>query len=98
MRNKYLPHHRFEESEKSLLDGMSATLAVVMLVVLIGLVCHSCVDAVVKTVEAEEEISRKKVWTVEQTYIRPAAYRLAAPDQDQMDHLHALLMVMEVRQ
>jgi hypothetical protein len=67
-----------------------------VLILLIGLICISCVDAVVKTVENEEQEARRRVF-VEQSYQRPAAFRKASPTQEEMEHLHGMLRVMEVK-
>ena len=62
-----------------------------VLVALIGFISTSCVDAIVRTVETQEEQLIFKV-----DYSRPAAYRMASPTPEQMEHYHGLLTVMEV--
>ena len=86
-----LPHHELAPYKE---DKLSVFISLVILVMLIGLITHSCVDAVVK--EAENEEQYKRPIYVEQTYERPAAYRMASPTMRQMDHLDALLTVQEV--
>ena len=76
-------------------DKVSMCISLIILVILIGLICHSCVEAIVETVENDEQEARRKIF-VEQTYQRPAAYRQASPTQAEMDHLHHILLVMEV--
>lgn len=86
----YLPHHhQFEPIE----DRISLLLAIVVLVLLIGLLCWSCVDGLVKTAEIQDKFYSKPVTA---TYDRPAAYRLQTPTADQMDHVDALLTVQQV--
>lgn len=85
---------RKQERDNMILDRTSAILSLLLLVGMIGLLCHACVDAVVKTAENEEEYKRPIY--VEQSYERPAAYRVATPTMRQMDHLHGLLSVMAV--
>jgi hypothetical protein len=88
---KYLPHHhQFEPIE----DKTTLLLVAVLLVLLIGLVCLSCFEGMVKTSKASEEYSGTPVTA---TYDRPAAYRLNSPTPEQMEHYHDLLRVMEVR-
>lgn len=70
----------------------SIILSLVILVTLIGLICHSCVDAIVKTVETEEE---QRIFRVEKE--TPKAYRMTSPTPEQMDKYHDLLTVMEVK-
>lgn len=67
-------------------------LCLITLVLTIGVICHSCVDAIVQTVETEEE---QRIFRAD--YSRPAAYRLASPTSDQMESLHGLMRVMEVK-
>ena len=67
-------------------------ISVVILIILIGLLCHSCVDAIVKTVETEEE---QRIFRVEKE--TPKAYRMTSPTPEQMDKYHDLLTVMEVK-
>lgn len=72
-------------------------LSVIVLIIVIGMMVHSCVDGVVRTVELDEA-KKKKVepaYTVE--YSRPKAFRLSTPTQEQMDHLHDLLIIDQVR-
>lgn len=70
---------------------ISSFCALGVLVTLIGFISTSCVDAIVKTVENEEE---QRIYKVD--YARPAAYRKASPTPDQMEKYHDLLTVMEV--
>lgn len=63
-------------------------------ILLVWLLCQTCVDGIVKTVENDEEQQRK--W-VAQGYKRPLAYRLQSPTEDQMDSLHGLMRVLEVK-
>ena len=86
----YLPHHHQFEPVG---DKTSLFMAAVMLVLLIGLVCWSCVDGLVKTAEIQERFYSQPVTA---TYDRPAAYRLQTPTADQMDHVEALLTVQQV--
>lgn len=86
-----LPHHELAPYKE---DKLSVFISLVILVMLIGLITHSCVDAIVTDAENEEQYKRPIY--VEQTYKRPAAYRMASPTMRQMDHLDALLTVQEV--
>lgn len=84
-------------SEVKELDSIySVSVSIVVMVILIGVLMHSCVDAVVETTEQEEEISRRRTYATE-TYVKPAAYRLQSPTQEEMDHLHHILALQEVR-
>lgn len=69
----------------------SIILSLVILVILIGLICHSCVDTIVKTVETEEE---QRIFRADTE--RPKAFRKASPTPEQMDKYHDLMRVMEV--
>lgn len=69
----------------------SIILSLVILVTLIGLICHSCVDAIVKTVETEEE---QRIFRADTE--RPKAFRKASPTPEQMDKYHDIMRVMEV--
>lgn len=86
-----LPHHELAPYKE---DKLSVFISLVILVMLIGLITHSCVDAVVK--EAENEEQYKRPIYVEQTYKRPAAFRKAYPTMEEMEHVEALLTVQEV--
>ena len=97
----YLPHHRElqELDNQRLRDDrlvrlMSTSVAVVSLVVLVWLVFMMAADAVVKSAEIQEQFYGKPVAG---TYDRPAAYRLATPTADQMDHLHHVRQIAQVR-
>lgn len=70
---------------------ISTFCALGVLVALIGFISTSCVDAIVRTVESEEE---QRIYKVD--YARPAAYRKASPTPEQMEAYHGLLTVMEV--
>jgi hypothetical protein len=74
----------------------TTAISVVVLILVIGLMCASCVDAVVRTAESDEQEARRRVF-VEQSYQRPAAFRKASPTQEEMEHLHGMLRVMEVK-
>lgn len=54
----------------------------------VGVLCHSCVTGIVRTVELEEEQAQRR-WLAD-TYDRPLAYRLSGPTPEQMDRLEAL--------
>lgn len=85
-----------QEERKSRLFAikmLSAFASVVTLAAVIWAMAASCVAGVVKTVEIEEE--QVRVWTA--TLSRPAAYRLASPTPEQMDHLHGIQKIQEVR-
>lgn len=69
----------------------SIILSLVILVTLIGLICHSCVDAIVKTVETEED---QRIFRADTE--RPKAFRKASPTPEQMDKYHDIMRVMEV--
>ena len=94
--NVYPPYMQRQQTKKNelILDKVSLLLSGFMLMLLIAVVCHSCVEAVVKTVENEEEFKRPVY--VEQSYRQPAAFRKASPTMNEMDHLEALLTVQEV--
>ena len=80
---------------KVIADRVSVCISVATLVGIIWTMLIFFADAVVQTAENEEKYN-KKTWTVEQTYSKPAAFRLASPTETQMDHLHDLLRVAEV--
>lgn len=90
----YLPHHR--DRRERLMDGVCYLLSGLLLAGLIGTTMHGCVEAVVMEAELREQYEPPPVY-VQQTYQRPAAYRLQYPTADQMDHLDGMLRVMEVR-
>ena len=71
---------------------ISSFCALGVLVALIGFISTSCVDAIVKTVENEEE---QRIYKVE--YALPAAYRKASPTPEQMEKYHDLMRIMEVK-
>ena len=77
-------------------NTLSSFAAFAALVVLIWIMADSCVSGVVREVERQEEYEPRPVYASE-TYISPAAFRLAAPTPEQMDHLHHLQQVAEVR-
>lgn len=60
------------------------------LVMTIGVITTSCIDAIVKTVETEEE---QRIYKVD----HPKAYRMQSPTPDQMEAYHHLMQVQEVR-
>lgn len=72
-------------------------LSVIVLIIVIGMMVHSCVDGIVRTVELDEAKRKKSepVYTVQ--YSQPAAFRLSTPTPEQMDHLHALMTVSAVK-
>ena len=92
----YLPHHRELQrlQDEKIIDRTSAVLSLVVLVGLIGLVCYSCVDAVVTSAEIQERFYSAPVAA---TFERPSAFRLASPTPDQMDHLHHVQQIAQVR-
>lgn len=95
----YLPHHR-DNDYKTIEECdtfYKSALSLVILIGTIGLMCWSCVDGMVKQAELDEQAAKKRTWTVEQSYSRPAAYHLASPTEDQMDQLHAIMTIQEVR-
>jgi len=86
---KYLPHHReFEQ----LSDRTTNIIAVIMLVLLVWLACWFFVDAIVRTVETEEE---QRIYRADTE--RPKAFRKASPTPEQMDAYHDLMRIQEVR-
>lgn len=94
----YLPHHRDDlmaETTKEV-NRFAAFASVIGLAVLIWLLAVSCVDGVVKESERQEEHEPRPRWASE-TYHKPAAYRLQSPTQPEMDHLHHILALQEVR-
>lgn len=102
-RNMYLPHHResneleaLRKRDERLATIMSTSLSILALIVLIWLICWMATDAVVKTVENEEQEARKRVYASE-TYRKPAAYRLHSPTQEEMDQVEHLLVVQGVK-
>lgn len=60
------------------------------LVIIIGVICTSCVDAIVKTVETEED---QRIYRAD----HPKAYRMQSPTPEQMEAYHHLMQIQEVR-
>jgi hypothetical protein len=85
---KYLPHHHNVEPVS---DRTTNIISVIILVLLVWLICWMFVDAIVRTVETEEEQRIYRADTV-----RPKAFRMSSPTPEQMEHYHDLLRVMEV--
>jgi len=54
------------------------------------------VDGVVFEADRQREFEPPPVY-VERTFQRPAAYRLASPTFEQMDHLHHILVIQQVQ-
>jgi hypothetical protein len=81
----YLPHHREFELMN---DKTTNILAALILVLMVWLLCWMFIDAIVKTVESEEEQRIYRADTV-----RPKAFRMASPTADQMDATEALLQI-----
>lgn len=81
--------HKIETDRQ--VNIISAFCSLAVLVVIIGFITTSCVDAIVKTVENEEE---QRIYKAD--YARPAAFRKASPTPEQMEAYHGLLTVMEV--
>lgn len=77
-------------------DRMAVCISVVALIGIVWAMLMFFVDAAVLTVENEEQYN-KRTWTVEQTYSRPAAFRLASPNWDQAEKYHDLVKVMEIK-
>lgn len=73
-------------------DKVNVTISIIILIILMGLICHSCVDAIVRTVETEEE---QRIFRADTE--RPKAFRKASPTPEQMEHYHGLLQIMEVQ-
>ena len=71
---------------------VATSVSLIALVVLIWLVVLMATDAMVKTVAIQEQYYGKPV-----TYDRPAAFRLATPTPEQMDHLHHVQQIAQVR-
>jgi len=94
----YLPHAReLEEMRKRddrFITLVSSSLSVLALVVLVWLVCWAATDSVVKTAEIQQEFYSKPVTA---TYLKPAAFRLQSPTAEEMDHLHAVQQIAQVR-
>jgi len=86
------PSFLHNEMNEPMLDKKNSIFAAVIIVMLMGLLAHSCVDAIVRTVESEEE---QRIYKVD--YDKPAAYRMSSPTPEQMDKYHDLLRVMEVK-
>jgi hypothetical protein len=80
----YLPHHREFELMN---DTTTNVLAAIILVLLVWLACWMFVDAIIVTVETEEE---QRVFVAES---RAKAFRMASPTADQMDAAEALLVL-----
>ena len=72
-------------------DKVSICISLIILIILIGYISHSCVDAIVKTVESEEE---QRIFRADTE--RPKAFRKASPTPEQMDKYHDIMRVMEV--
>lgn len=85
------PWWRDQDNTEKQVNLLATFSALVVLVLLIGIVCTQCVDAIVKTVENEEE---QRIYKAD--YARPAAFRKASPTPEQMEAYHGLLTVMEV--
>jgi len=85
----------YRKAKEDLESRYSLLVTGTLFLALMGVVMHSCVDAIVQTAEMDEQEARKRIF-VEQTYQRPAAFRKASPTSDQMDNYHGLLRVMEV--
>jgi hypothetical protein len=66
------------------------------LALLIWMITASCVDGVIREAERQEEYEPRPVYA-SQTYQRPAAFHKATPTQQEMDHLHHLMVIQEVR-
>jgi uncharacterized membrane protein len=66
--------------------------AIVLLIVVVMFGCHSCVEAIVKTVETEEE---QRIFRPDTE--RPKAFRMSSPTPEQMDKYHELMVIQEVR-
>lgn len=98
---QYLPHHReiqdledMRQRDEKLINLMATSLTILALVLLIWTVCYVGIGAVVKTTENQEKYYGKPAVA---TFQKPAAYRLSSPTQAEMDHLHHILQVMEVK-
>lgn len=88
--------YRNIREDKRTVKWLSHLCAIVVMAILIGITMHSCVEAVVMEAELREQYEPPPVY-VHQTYKRPAAYRMASPTMAEMEHLHGMLRVMEVR-
>lgn len=64
--------------------------ALLALVVTIWVICTCFVNAIVKTVETEEE---QRIFKAD----HPKAYRMQSPKPDQMEAYHHLMQIQEVR-
>ena len=85
----------YAQTEKEV-NRLATFASVLGLAVLIWLMAVSCVDGVVKEAERQEKYEPRPRWASE-TYRKPAAYRLSSPTENEMDHLHHLMAVQEVR-
>lgn len=93
---KYLPHHRdndFESIEEC--DGFyRSALSIILTIVMVYAMAYGFVEAWFKERHNQELYYSKHV-TV--TYEKPAAYRLQSPTPEQMDKLHDMQRIQEVR-
>lgn len=84
------------EQNRKQADRIAVAISVLALFGIVWVMLMFFVDAAVLTVENEEQYN-KRTWTVEQTYSRPAAFRLASPNWDQAEKYHDLVKVMEIK-
>ena len=90
------PMKAYRKQEEELESRYAFLVSCIVLMALIGLIMHACVDAAVRTVENDEQEARKRIFASE-TYQRPAAYRLASPTYEQMEARHHVIKLQEVR-
>ena len=65
-----------------------------VLVLIAAALLHGFATATVKTAQTSSQSTYQQHTLY---YSRPAAYRLSTPTQEQMDHLHAMLTIEQVR-
>jgi hypothetical protein len=71
---------------------LEAFAVIAALALVVGAMVTICVDAIVKTVETEEE---QRIFRPDTK--RPKAYRMSSPTPEQMDKYHELMVIQEVR-
>lgn len=84
---KHVSQMQDELYEPLEMDRITRVLIAVLVLALVAMLVNGLFEALDRTAEIQNQYYSAPVTA---TFERPAAYRLASPTMEQMDHLHAL--------
>jgi hypothetical protein len=90
---KHVSQMQDELYEPLEMDRTTRVLIAMLVLALVAMLVNGLFEALDRTAEIQERYYSAPVTA---TFERPAAYRLASPTMEQMDHVEALLVVQQV--